>query len=60
MKLPKPSGNVKDLDYSTTTMWEEKELHCNKKSFHKISGSTRRVYCYDCGVYWDRHKIETP
>jgi hypothetical protein len=54
MNLPKtPDGNMKDLDNSVTTMWHEPK-QCPNNPEHKITGSSRRYYCADCGVWWCR------
>lgn len=53
--LPKKyDGKVKHLPESVTTMWEEKTLRCPNYASHKITGSSDKVYCYDCGIWWKR------
>lgn len=55
MTLPKtPDGKMKNLDNSATTMWRVPTSHCPNKHEHKITGSTRRYYCAECGVWWWR------
>jgi len=58
MKPPKkPDGKTKDLPEGATSMWVESELECPECEAPLV-GSTRRVYCYECGIYWDRENIK--
>lgn len=53
--LGEPDGKLKDLpDTGGTTMWNEKLIFCPNNVFHQITGSTRKLYCPECGVYWKR------
>jgi len=56
MKPPKkPDGKTKDLP--ATTMWFEPYIECPECGVPLV-GSTRRVYCYECGIYWDRKNLK--
>jgi len=49
-----PDGKTRTLPSTITTMWMEPTLSCPADDTHKLAGSTRLVYCHDCGVYWVR------
>lgn len=52
---PKPDGQCKDLpDTGGTTMWSEQDAVCPNSTEHPITGSTTRLYCSDCGIWWWR------
>lgn len=55
--LPPPHGNTSDLDSGATSMFSEPMLHCPEDANHKIVGSTRYVYCYECCKYWGRWRL---
>ncbi len=49
-----PDGITKDLpDNGGTTMWAENAT-CPKSDSHETSGSSSKIYCYECGVWWWR------
>ena len=59
IELPKkPIGKISDLPFAITTMWYEGGLICPHDDSHKLTGSTRKVYCYECGVWWDRAAMD--
>jgi len=55
--LPRPDGHTDDLPESFQTQWSEHNLVCPKSESHVVTGSGRKVYCYDCKVYWERNKL---
>jgi len=53
--LGEPNGKLKDLpDNGGTTMWVETLTFCPNNVFHMVTGSTRRIYCSECKVWWWR------
>lgn len=48
------TGRCHDLPSHATTMWVERNKHCPHDPKHVITGSTRRMYCNKCGIYWNR------
>lgn len=50
-------GLTAELDGTATTMWGEPGMRCTRNVQHEIVGSGRRYYCYGCGVWWDRARI---
>ena len=48
------TGHTKDLDGSATTMWMSKTYTCKGEVCME---SSRRVYCFSRGVYWDLDKL---
>jgi len=54
----RPTGHTDNLDGLVTTMWNEHEYKCPVSCNHTITGSTRRMYCAVCGIYWDRSKLD--
>ena len=56
--LPKSDKHTADLDNHTTTIWDVTSLICNRDETHAVTGSSRRVYCHQCGKYWDREDFE--
>lgn len=60
LQLPyEPDGLTKDLDGSATTMWFETDKECPRSRIHALSGSTSRIYCYTCKVWWWREGFKT-
>ena len=49
-----PDGKTSTLPPMVTTMWMENKLTCPKDETHPLTGSTRRIYCDECDVYWNR------
>ena len=59
MKLPtESSGKNDNLPLGGTTMWFEPEYECPHDNSHSITGSTLRIYCSECGIYWNRDYID--
>jgi len=53
--LPKESsGRLNDLPEHITTMWPEMKLKCPNDKHHNIKGSSRKIYCHSCGIWWAR------
>ena len=49
-----PDGLTYDLEDGATTMWVEPKHACPNNPNHDITGSTRMMYCYQCGIWWYR------
>lgn len=58
LTLGEPDGKCSDLPEGATTMWDEKLMFCPNNVFHKITGSTRKVYCAECNVWWKRPELK--
>ncbi len=52
--LPAPSGETKDLPEHISTHWDEPTLICPESEQHNVTGSSRLIYCHECGKYWKR------
>ena len=49
--LTNPDGKFVDLPDTT---WDEIDYLCYENPDHNITGTTKRLYCAECGVWWWR------
>lgn len=47
-------GEIVAIDGSGTTMWQENTINCPNNKDHELTGSSRKIYCHECGIFWVR------